>query len=161
MRRSGFTLLEMIIAMVITVMVLGAAMKTFSSSSQFSEKINMEQMIDQESQRLLTVLQADCRSAKSIQAHGEALEIVRYGFDAGNNVQETVVSYVFVDGNMIRQENGKMKTFEFKRWQDKQPTDLECLFALASPAVLCLKVSVKHSGKSLIDKRVVYETTSK
>ncbi|MFZ2959659.1 MAG: hypothetical protein WA705_22460 [Candidatus Ozemobacteraceae bacterium] len=163
MRRLGFVLLEALVVVTLLAVFLGMAMKIFLNSSQLSEKINDQQMIDNESQRLLTFLRADCRSAHDIQANGEALSIIRFNFennDASKEVRPTKVTYVFCNGNIVREENGNMKTFEFKKWQ-KKSSDLECVFALASPAVLCFKLSAKNTNHSLIDERVVYETIAK
>ena len=159
-RRSGVTLLEAVIAIVLFAAILGMAAKLFSGSSQFSEKIGDQQMIDRESLRFLTFLRADCRSARSVLVQNEALEITRFGFDQNNNIQQASVSYVFVDGNMVREENGNTKMFEFKRWETKK-SDLTCRFDLASPTAVCVKVFVKNSGKPIIDERVFYETQAK
>lgn len=159
-RRSGVTLLEAVIAIVLFAAILGMAAKLFSGSSQFSEKIGDQQMIDRESLRFLTFLRADCRSARSVQVRSDALEIIRFGFDQNNNVQQVAVTYVFVDGNMLREENGNTKMFEFKRWETKK-SDLTCRFDLASPSAVCVKLFIKDSGKPIIDERVFYEIPAK
>jgi type II secretory pathway component PulJ len=161
MRKPGYTLVEAIVAVAVIALVVGTAMKIFSNASAQSGKLNEQQMTDLESQRLMTFLRNDCRSTKEIRAKGTLLEITRFGLDGDNNVRETAVSYSFAAGRIVRTELDQMKVFEFSRWQKKTPDntvpDLECLFFLASPSTLCVNLSVKKTGKPIIDEQVVYE----
>lgn len=171
-KRSAFTLLEAVIVTAICALFLGTAARILSSSSQISEKINDQQMTDHESMRLTTTLRADCRSAKNLTVgvDGESLEITRFGFDTQNEVRESIVTYLFAKdlGNIVREENQSRKVFEFKRWQKetiagkgKRP-ELECSFSLASPSVLCFRLSTVGPEKTIIiDERVIYEQAAK
>lgn len=156
---GAFALLEVIVVLVLAALALILITKIFSNSSLFSQKINDQQMAEHEAQRLLSTLRTDCRSARSIQASGEMAEIRRFGFDQANNVKESLVTYMFVDGNIVRQENGGSKKYEFRRWQKDQPA-LEGSFTLASPSFLWLRIALKNSDKYLIDERIAYENPS-
>lgn len=171
-KRSAFTLLEAVVVTTICVVVLGSAAKILSNSSQFSEKLNDQQMTDHEALRLTTSLRADCRSAKSlaIGVDGESLEITRFSFDPQNNIRESIVTYLFAkdQGSVVREENESRKVFEFKPWQRGTPTDpkkkpdLGCSFHIASPAILCFRLFTIGSETSLIiDERVTYEQAQK
>ncbi|HNV70717.1 MAG TPA: hypothetical protein PKO06_13535 [Candidatus Ozemobacteraceae bacterium] len=139
-------------------LVLAFTMKLFSAASSQSSDLEMRQMSETEKQRLLTALRADCRSAKSVLATPEAVEIVRFQFDQANNITEQHVAYLYVAGNIVRHEGDVQKAFEFLRYE-KQGSKLQFRFETASPATLLLYLKNETTDVVIMNEKIVYETT--
>ena len=105
LRRSGMTLVELMVAAVLAAMVLGAAMNIWSYARRHISRTTTRQILQMDAQRILTQFKADMKAAKAETFKSTAepltLEFKRYVVDETDNtklsadkIEEVVVSGV-------------------------------------------------------------------
>jgi len=114
-RRSGMTLVELMVATVLAAMVLGAAMNIWSYARRHISRTTTRQILQMDAQRILTQFKADMKAAKAETFKSTAdpltLEFKRYVVDKNDNTKLSAdkieeVRYVFAKPILRRQVAG-------------------------------------------------------
>ncbi len=115
LRRSGMTLVELMVAAVLAAMVLGAAMNIWSYARRHISRTTTRQILQMDAQRILTQFKADMKAAKAETFKSTAepltLEFKRYVVDETDNTKLSAdkieeVRYVFAKPILRRQVAG-------------------------------------------------------
>ncbi len=117
-KRSGMTLVELMVAAVLSAMVLGAAMKIWSYARRNISKTTTRQILQMDAQRILAQFKADMKAAKADTFKSTddplTLEFKRYVADKTDNTKLSAdkiedIRYVFSKPILRRQVTGSFQ----------------------------------------------------
>ncbi|HAE37995.1 MAG TPA: hypothetical protein DCG57_05060 [Candidatus Riflebacteria bacterium] len=118
LKRSGITLVELMVAAVLASMVVGAAMQIWSFARRNISKTTTRQILQMDAQRILTQFKADMKAAKAdtfkSTENPMTLEFKRYVVSADDNTKLSAdkvedVRYVFSKPILRRQLTGSFQ----------------------------------------------------
>ncbi|EKD82216.1 MAG: hypothetical protein ACD_39C01420G0003, partial [uncultured bacterium] len=118
LKRSGITLVELMVAAVLASMVVGAAMQIWSFARRNISKTTTRQILQMDAQRILTQFKADMKAAKADTFKSTedpmTLEFKRYVVSADDNTKLSAdkvedVRYVFAKPILRRQVTGSFQ----------------------------------------------------